>query len=122
MTFAQGEPAGIEVPLDFPAALRWVEGDRALFAELIQVFLEDCPRKLHELEHAVKEGHPLVVKHAAHSLKGMVAGFATTSAHGLAGEMERLGQTGDVAKMSGLLPALLLEFARVIHHLKVTDW
>src|SRR5512138_1839752 len=100
MNFAQEEPAEIDASVDFPTALRWVEGDHELFAELIQIFLEDCPKKLQELEQAVKEGHAIGVRQTAHSLKGMVACFATASAQGLAGEMERLGQTGDVSKTS----------------------
>ena len=122
MNVDQEQPTGINVPVDIAAALRWVDDDRALLAELIEIFLEDCPRKLHELEQAVKEGNAIGVKQTAHSLKGMVAGFNTKSAHGLAAEMEGLGKAGDLSKTSDLLPTLLLEFARVMNHLKVADW
>ena len=122
MTLSQQEPAGIDAPVDFLATLRWVDRDHELLAELINIFLEDCPRRLHELEQAVREGNAIGVRQSAHSLKGMVAGFHTKSAHGLAGEMEGLGKAGDLSKTSDLLPALLLEFARVMHHLKVTEW
>ena len=122
MNFAQEEPARIETPVDFPAALGWVDGDHALLAELIGIFLDDCPQRLHELEQAVKEGNAIGIRQAAHSLKGMVACFATRSAHGLAGEMESLGKAGDLSKTSDLLATLLLEFARVMNHLKTADW
>jgi two-component system, sensor histidine kinase and response regulator len=122
MTFSQQEPARIDAPVDFLAALRWVDRDCELLAELINIFLEDCPRRLHELEQAVSEGNAVGVRQSAHSLKGMVAGFHTKAAHGLAGEMEGLGKAGDLSKTSDLLPTLLLEFARVMHHLKVKDW
>jgi len=111
-----------EESVDFPAALGWVDGDRALLTELIGIFLEDCPRRLHEIEHAVKEGNAIGVRQAAHSLKGMVACFAARSAQGLANEMESLGKTGALSKASDLLPTLLLEFARVMHHLKAVGW
>ena len=122
MNLSQEEPAGIDTPVDFSAALLWVDDDRALLAELIEIFLEDCPRRLHELEQAVKEGNANGVRQAAHSLKGMVAGFDARSAHGLAQEMENLGKAGDLSKTSDLLSTLLLEFARVMNHLKVADW
>lgn len=122
MNSAQEEPAGIEAPVDFATALRWVDGDHELLAELIGIFLEDCPRRLHELEQAVKEGNAIGVRQSAHSLKGMVACFAARPAQGLADEMEGLGKAGDLSKTSDLLPTLLLEFARVMHHLKVADW
>ena len=121
MISAQEQPAGIKVSVDLLAALDWVDGDRALLAELIVIFLEDCPRRLHELEQAVKESNAIGVSQAAHSLKGMVACFGARPAQSLAGEMEGLGKAGELAKTSDLLPTLLLEFARVMNHLKVTD-
>jgi HPt (histidine-containing phosphotransfer) domain-containing protein len=122
MDLAQEEPTGIEAPVDFSAALRWVDGDHALLVELAGIFLEDCPQRLHELDQAVKEGNAIGVRQAAHSLKGMVAGFATRSAHGLSAQMENLGKAGDLAKASDLLPTLLLEFAHVMNRLKAADW
>jgi two-component system sensor histidine kinase/response regulator len=121
MNLAQEEPAGMEAPVDFPAALGWVDGDHALLTELIGIFLEDCPRRLHEVEQAVREGNAIGVRQAAHSLNGMVACFAARSAQGFANEMESLGKAGDLPKASDLLPTLLLEFARVMHHLKAAD-
>jgi HPt (histidine-containing phosphotransfer) domain-containing protein len=122
MNSAQEEPAGIDTPVDFATALRWVDGDHELLAELIGIFLEDCPKRLHELDQAVKEGNASGVRQAAHSVKGMVAGFHARSAHALANEMEGLGMAGDMSKTSDVLPTLLLEFARVMDHLKVADW
>jgi two-component system, sensor histidine kinase and response regulator len=122
MNLSQEEPAGIEAPVDFSAALRWVDDDRELLTELIEIFLEDCPKRLQELDQAVKEGNASGVRQAAHSLKGMVAGFDASSAHGLAAEMEGLGKAGDLSKALGLLSSLQLEFSRVINCLKVTDW
>lgn len=122
MNLSQEEPAGIEAPVDFSAALRWVDGDRALLTELIDIFLEDCPSKLHELEQAVKEGNAIGVRQTAHSLKGMVAGFQARSAHGLANEMEVLGKVGDLSQASDLLSMLLLEFARIMNHIQLADW
>lgn len=122
MNSAQGQPAGINLSVDLSTALYWVNGDRALLAEITKIFLEDCPRRLHELEQAVKESNAIGVSRAAHSLKGMVACFGARPAQELAGEMEGLGKAGYLAKTSDLLPALLLEFARVMNHLKMADW
>ncbi len=121
MNSAQEEPTGIDTPVDFATALLWVDGDRTLLTELIEIFLEDCPLKLHELEQAVTEGNAIRIKETAHSLKGMVACFSTRKAQGLADEMEGLGKAGDVAKTSALLPQLQLEFARVMNCLTGAD-
>ena len=122
MNLSQEEPAGIEAPVDFSAALRWVDDDRELLTELIEIFLEDCPKRLQELDHAAKEGNASGVRQAAHSLKGMVAGFDAGSAHRLAAEMESLGKAGDLSKALDLLSTLQLEFSRVMNYLKTTDW
>ena len=122
MNVDQEQPAGVNVPVDFSATLCWVDGDRALLAELIEIFLEDCPRRLHELEQAVTEGNTILVKQTAHSLKGMVACFGAKLAQGLAAEMEGLGKAGDLSKALGLLSTLQLEFARVINYLTGADW
>jgi two-component system sensor histidine kinase/response regulator len=121
MNLSQEKPAGTETPVDLSAALHWVDDDRELLAELIKIFLEDCPKRLQELDQAVKDGNASGVREAAHSLKGMVAGFDARSAHGLAAEMEGLGKAGDLSKASGLLSPLLLEFSRVMNYLKVAD-
>ncbi len=117
MNVDQEHPAEINEPVDFSAALLWVDGDRTLLTELIEIFLEDCPLKLHELEQAVTEGNAIRIKETAHSLKGMVACFSTRKSQGLADEMESLGKAGNLAKTSALLPQLLLEFACVMNHL-----
>lgn len=122
MNLSQEKPAGIEAPVDLAAALRWVDGDRELLAELIEIFLEDCPKRLQELDHAMKEGNASGVRQAAHSLKGMVAGFDAGSAHRLAAEMESLGKAGDLSKALDLLSTLQLEFSRVMNYLKTADW
>ena len=122
MNLSQEEPSGIEAPVDFSAALRWVDDDRELLTELIEIFLEDCPKRLQELDHAVKEGNASGVRQAAHSLKGMVAGFDAGSAHRLAAEMESFGKAGDLSKALDLLSTLQFEFSRVMNYLKTADW
>ena len=122
MNVDQEQPARINAPVDYSTALLWVDGDRTLLAELTEIFLEDCPRRLHELEQAVTEGNANMIKQTAHSLKGMVACFGARLAQERAAEMEGLGKAGDVTNTSALLPQLQREFARVMNCLMGTDW
>ena len=122
MNVDQEQPARINAPVDYSAALLWVDGDRTLLTELVEIFLEDCPRRLHELEQAVTEGNAIMIKQSAHSLKGMVACFGARLAQERAAEMEGLGKAGDVANTSALLPQLQREFARVMNSLMGADW
>jgi HPt (histidine-containing phosphotransfer) domain-containing protein len=118
----QEQPTGVIASVDFSAALLWVDGDRTLLAELTEIFLEDCPQRLHELEQAITEGNAIRVKQTAHSLKGMVACFGAGLAQGLAAEMEGLGKARDMTKTSALFPQLQIEFTRVMRHLTTSDW
>jgi HPt (histidine-containing phosphotransfer) domain-containing protein len=109
-------------PIDYSFALRWVDGDRTLLAELAEMFLQDCPQRMKELEEGVKGSNAESIRQAAHSLKGMVSGFGAYQAKSLAAEMEKLGRGGQVTEAVILLPAVLCEFVHVIEHLKKTDW
>jgi HPt (histidine-containing phosphotransfer) domain-containing protein len=122
MNVDQEQPAEINSPVDYSSALLWVDGDRTLLTELVEIFLEDCPRRLQELEQAVADGNAIRVKQSAHSLKGMVACFGARLAQERAAELESLGKAGDVANTSALLPQLQLEFARVMNCLTGADW
>lgn len=109
-------------PIDYSSALRWVDGDRTLLAELTEVFVQDCPQRMKELEEGVKGNNAESIRRAAHSLKGMVSGFGAHQAKLLAEEMETLGRGGQLMEAGDLLPAVLCEFMHVIEHLKKTDW
>ena len=67
MNVDQEQPTGIKIPVDYSAALLWVDGDRTLLTELVEIFLEDCPRRLQELERAVAEGNAMMIKQTARS-------------------------------------------------------
>lgn len=109
-------------PIDYSSALRWVDGDRTLLAELAEVFVQDCPQRMQKLEQGVKGGNAESIRQAAHSLKGMVSGFGAYQAKSLAEEMELLGRGEQVTEAVNLLPSVLCEFAHVIEQLKRTDW
>lgn len=109
-------------PIDCSSALCWVDGDRTLLAELAEVFVQDCPQRMQELEQGVKGSNAELIRQAAHSLKGMVSGFGAYQAKSRAEEMEKLGRDGQVTEAANLLPAVLCEFMHVIEHLKKTDW
>jgi HPt (histidine-containing phosphotransfer) domain-containing protein len=116
------QTASSGMPLDYSSALQWADGDRSLLAELAEVFVEDCPQRMNELEEAVKGNNTNMIRNAAHSLKGMVSGFGARRANTLAQEMEDLGRAGNLPKAATLLPAVKHEFARVMEHLKTVDW
>ncbi len=88
--------APAEEALDRAALLERVEGDEEMLAELVAVFLEDCPRLLAALGEAIGQGNAEAVREAAHGLKGSVGYFGSPAAQTAALRLETMGQSGDL--------------------------
>jgi two-component system, sensor histidine kinase and response regulator len=105
-------------PVDLVGALRTAGGDRALLADLMRLFLDDCPVRVAELRAAVASGDPEHVQRAAHAIKGSVATFEAQRARDLAADLERAGRERRLDDATGLLGALEIELARVSEALR----
>src|SRR4029077_3816709 len=62
-------------PVDWPAALETVQGDRALLRSVIDAVLGECPAVLRELEQAMGARDAAVVRRTAHTLRGALRTF-----------------------------------------------
>ncbi len=84
--------AGHELCLDWPGALRNLEGDEDFLYELSEMFLAQCPALLAAVEEAVSREEGDELRSAAHSLKGssQVIGGQATAASALL--LENLGR------------------------------
>ncbi|MFA5353838.1 MAG: response regulator, partial [Thermodesulfovibrionales bacterium] len=60
---------------DWTVAMASVDGDREFFAEVVGIFLEDCPKLMGEIHNALKEGSAAALGRAAHTLKGSAGNF-----------------------------------------------
>lgn len=56
-----------------------VSGDLDLLAEVIELFLEDCPTMIENMRRALLEGDAGAVGMAAHSLMGSAGNFDATA-------------------------------------------
>ena len=106
------EPAPGEV-LDRAALLERVEGDRALLAELVGLFLQDCPRLLAGIREAVARGDAKALERAAHACKGAVSNFAAPAATAAALRMEQMSREGNLAQAAEGCAALEAEIERL---------
>ena len=68
--------------------------DRELAVELIDAFLEDCPKRVAELSEALDAGDVALGTKLAHSLKGMCGVVRADALSRLALEMEYAGRNG----------------------------
>jgi HPt (histidine-containing phosphotransfer) domain-containing protein len=73
--------------------------DRELAVELVDAFLEDCPRRVAELTEALDDGDVARGTKLAHSLKGMCGVVRADALGGLALEMEHAGREGKLEAM-----------------------
>jgi len=88
-------------------------GDDSFLRELIQIFLEDSPQRIAEIELCLEEGDALRLTRAAHSLKGSSSNFGAAPLRAISEKIERLGRDGKLGEVPADLPELKLEFDRV---------
>jgi HPt (histidine-containing phosphotransfer) domain-containing protein len=71
------------------AALERMGFDQQLYEEMVRLLVEDCPRRLAQLQSAVDACNLESAQHAAHSLKGLAANFSAHQAVRSAAAIER---------------------------------
>ncbi|MEZ4385033.1 MAG: PAS domain S-box protein [Nannocystaceae bacterium] len=104
------EPPAI---VDREAVLERLGGDRRLLRRIIELFRENAPSLVRELEEAVARGDARRVKHDAHRLAGMLSNFNAAAAQGLARQLEERARAGSLDGGAELLVALRERLARL---------
>jgi CheY-like chemotaxis protein len=87
---------------DKAALLARVGADRSLFKEIIDLFLEECPKLLDHLRKSVRAASAKDLAVAAHNLGGALSAVSAGRAADTARTLELMGQGGD---LSGVEPA-----------------
>ncbi len=86
-------------------------GDEELLKQLIEMYVEDEPRLVADIEAAVIEGDAEALHNAAHALKGAVSNFCAGRAQTGAAQLERIGRDKRMADAPQALEALRAELA-----------
>lgn len=110
---AEVSPVTSSACIDWPEALRTVDGDRNLLEELIGIFQEECPKCRTEIAAALETKDAPRLRRAAHTLKGSLGHLAAESARQLAQYMEDRAQENDLAAAAAILPRLQIELDRL---------
>ena len=85
-------PAASSVPtIDRRSALERLGGDEELLADVIRIFLEDCPQQLAAVRAAVEARNAQEIRATAHALKGAASNLSAIGLFEAAQVMERLG-------------------------------
>ena len=89
------------------------EGEPDLIVELIDLYLDDTPRRLDAMTALLENRDMLSLRRAAHSLKGSSATLGAGRTAQLCEAIEELTQDNSLDAFAELLHRLELEFARV---------
>jgi CheY-like chemotaxis protein len=98
---------------DSTTALRQMDGDESLLQELIQIFMEELPLHLANLNMAVETEDMETLERTAHSLKGELSCLGLTGAAQKARDLERMGRERTLQPAAELLSAFKTEMTAV---------
>jgi PAS domain S-box-containing protein len=106
-------PEKMEEVLDRAEALAEVGGNVQLLSEIAGLFLDDCPRLMHEIRDAIACRDALRLLRAAHTFKGSVGSFSAPKALAAVWRLERMGWAHDLAGAEEAQSALEHEIGRL---------
>jgi signal transduction histidine kinase/DNA-binding response OmpR family regulator len=90
-----------------------VDGDVELLGEMAAIFLDECPKRLSDIRHAVASSDARALQRTAHTLKGSVANFTAHTATQAAMRLEMMGRDGDLTESEPALIELEGEIERL---------
>lgn len=97
---------------DREGALRRVGDDVELLAELVELFLDECPGELDGIRAAVAHSDAKGLEHAAHALKGAAGNVGVEGVQSVARELEGMGRSGSIDGAGALVESLRAEVER----------
>ncbi len=95
---------------DEKAALKRVTGETKQLLALIEVFLEDMPIRLEELQQAIEAQDNKVAQQAAHTIKGVAANLSGLKVCALATEIEAAVKLNKSEFLAKQMPALVAAY------------
>ena len=113
----RAQPALLKTALDRATVLARLDGDEALLAEVVELFVAEAPGLLAAVAEAVASGDGKRVERAAHTLKSCVGQLGAERAHQLAQRLESVGREGaggEGEEATRILAELQDEMGRVV--------
>ncbi len=103
----------VEQVINRKELLTRLDDDVELLQELIELFLEDYPDLISEIESAIESQDAETLRRSAHTLKGSVGNFCAEAAFKTAAQLEQCGAAADFQTAVAQLPTLVSEMAQV---------
>jgi len=115
----RADPQPADSPLGVPDdLLPSVGGDKKLLLRLIRTFLRDTPKRLNQIESAIRRNRPENLASSAHALKGSVGIFGAEAAHQYCQQLQEMGRGREWSRASQTLKLLKEEIAKVEANLR----
>jgi HPt (histidine-containing phosphotransfer) domain-containing protein len=113
----RGELGGADRPVEpvfnYEESVTRLGGDEELFADILDIFLEDAPKLLAEASHSLGSGDSETLERAAHTLKGLSANFAAPAAVEAGYAVELLAREHRLQSAAMCFPRLETELHRL---------
>ncbi|MFW5967078.1 MAG: Hpt domain-containing protein [Persicimonas sp.] len=103
-----------EPVVDWEEALDRVDGSRETLDELVEIFLEQWPQIMDEIEQGVARGEPETLRRAAHMLKGSASVFAARPVVDAADRLSSMAKADDFQGAEQALRDLQDEVERLV--------
>ena len=110
--------AGREASVDRAELMERLDGNRALFDDVIAIFLDDCPQRLATIRTAVDLADAKHIEESAHVLKGAAANLSATRLFDAALTLERIGAKGRLGAAEAAWRRLAIEATQVMDTLR----
>ena len=102
------------------AALSGLANQADLLRDLVEVFIDDCPRLLQTVDEAIESGDREALHRTAHSIKGSVTHFSSPEAQEAAQHLENIAVEAPISDIESAREALALKLDRLLAVLQ--DW
>ena len=108
--------------INLEKAVRLMDGDQVLFADLFEVIEGSLPEKYHNVEAAIEAASADDLELYAHQFKGALRNVAADDACALLEHLEKCGSRGDFAVARELYPQVKPLVDQVLEYYRSREW
>lgn len=88
-------------------------GDEELLYEIVQMYFEDYPALVAQMEQAIADGSAATLTRAAHDLKGLLSNFSSPKVTAAAQAVEQVGKLNQLVDAPARLQTLCDELSNL---------
>jgi len=88
-------------------------GEADVLSEILNLFLDEVPKKIHTLRAAVTAGDAVQVQRIAHSLKGSSGNIGARAMYDVCRQLDDRAKSGELARLPPLVDELAAAYGKV---------